>query len=89
VRVVVYRHAGDHSADHRSVAVSRLLVRLVIVDRNRPEMYERLSDLFARAPHVQVIFDRRSGVGESPTTERRQEAEPEFRSRGYIVVDVP
>jgi hypothetical protein len=49
---------------------------LIIVSRDKPELYERLQESFSAAPLVWVIFDRRRGerrrAGGSAAAERRR-----------------
>ena len=66
-------------------------MRLVIVDRNRPDVYQRMTDRFASDPKVRVMFDRRSRVTELPSDRRRDEDESKANlwDEGYIVVVTP
>jgi hypothetical protein len=68
-------------------------VRLLIVDRNRPHVYERLLERFAHEPNVEVMFDRRS-TGTTPRSHERRLDRDDSRANlwdegGYIVVVTP
>ena len=68
-------------------------MRLLIVDRHRPHVYERLLERFAEEPNVQVMFDRRSR-DTAPRPDERRLDEDDSRANlwdegGYIVVVTP
>ena len=66
-------------------------MRLVIVDRNRPDVYQRMADRVASDPKVRVLVDRRSRVTELPADRRRDEDDSKANlwDEGYIVVVTP
>jgi hypothetical protein len=55
---------------------------IFIVARDRPDLYRYLSQTFADAENVQVIWDRRSG-------ERRATSNPQATSNPHIVSGRP
>jgi len=74
---------------------------IFIVARDRPDLYRYLSQTFADAQNVQVIWDRRGGERRSATVtghpverrqrERRQRAsvDTELRTVGYAFISIP
>jgi hypothetical protein len=62
-------------------------MKLIIVDRNKVETFNRLRQKFADQPDVKVILERRKNRpgDESKGGERRRLRKP-FGSRDYIVV---
>jgi hypothetical protein len=75
---------------------------IFIVARDRPDLYRYLSQTFADAQNVQVIWDRRGGDRRTPGAipgrpnerrhaERRQRAnvEHELRTVGYAFISIP
>jgi hypothetical protein len=62
---------------------------LVIVARNRPDLFEQLANRFAREPHVRVMFDRRQGIATTSDGERRraeEAANERLRTEGFVIV---
>lgn len=71
-------------------------MKLIIVDRSKPETYRRLKEKFADELNVEVIWDRRTrhrrrfttiGGPERRSRERRQLVKP-YNGRDYIVIHV-
>jgi len=71
-------------------------MKLIIVERSRREMYERLTRQFEDDIHVAVILERRGGQrrrsprGAGPERrwhDRRRLSKP-FDGRGYIVIQI-
>jgi hypothetical protein len=62
---------------------------LVIVDRNRADVFERLANRFAREPNIRVMFDRRRGPGTPPENERRDEVAMGSLADGYVIIRRP
>jgi hypothetical protein len=74
---------------------------IFIVARDRPDLYRYLSQIFADAESVQVIWDRRAGdrralpsrraSDELRSSERRNRAsvDPELRVGGYAFITIP
>jgi hypothetical protein len=90
------REPHELCPDHRTStrrARGLVLVRLLIVDRNRRDVYERLVDQFANDPNVRVMFDRRSEDTPPSSSERRQDEDDSradlWDEGGYIVVVTP
>ena len=67
-----------------------LPLTFVIVDRDRPELVEKLKSRFAGNQSVRLIFDRRIRLGESPVAdERRWDAEglsAVLSDKGFIII---
>jgi hypothetical protein len=73
---------------------------IFIVARDRPDLYRYLSQTFADAENVQVIWDRRAGERRATSiearrperrrTERRRRAsvEQELRTVGYAFISI-
>jgi hypothetical protein len=73
---------------------------IFIVARDRPDLYRYLSQTFADAENVQVIWDRRAGERRAASTgarrperrraERRRRAsvEQELRTVGYAFISI-
>ena len=73
---------------------------IFIVARDRPDLYRYLSQTFADAENVQVIWDRRTGDRRAPTDEvrhperrqgdrrRRVGIEHELRTVGYAFITI-
>jgi len=70
-----------------------------VVARDRPDLYRYLSQTFADAKNVEVIWDRRTGerrrAEDAPTRDRRQRdrrtrraADDEIRRLGYVFLTV-
>ena len=66
-------------------------MRFLIVDRNRPDVYERLATRFAGDLDVRVIFDRRSRALRLADDRRRDDDDSKANlwDEGYIVVVKP
>ena len=65
------------------------MTSLVIVARDRPDLFEQLANRFAREPHVRVMFDRRQGLAPTGDGERRlaeEAANERLRTEGFIIV---
>ena len=71
-------------------------MKLIIVDRSKPETFRRLKEKFADDLNVEVIWDRRTrqrrrfttmGGPERRSRERRQLVKP-YNGRDYIVIHV-
>jgi hypothetical protein len=71
-------------------------MKLIIVDRAKPETYRRLKEKFADELNVEVIWDRRTRQRRRMTAmrgperrsrERRQLVKP-FNGKDYIVIHV-
>lgn len=71
-------------------------MRLIIVDRSKPETYERLKRTFADDINVQVIWERRTRDRRRTTDTRgperrareRRQLDKGFNGRDYIVIYV-
>jgi hypothetical protein len=73
---------------------------IFIVARDRPDLYRYLSQTFADAENVQVIWDRRAGERRVANTEprrperrrgerrRRASVEQELRTIGYAFISI-
>ncbi len=73
---------------------------IFIVARDRPDLYRYLSQTFADAQNVQVIWDRRAGERRERTAagrlperrlgarRRRAGLEQELRSAGYVFITI-
>ena len=73
---------------------------IFIVARDRPDLYRSLSQTFADAENVQVIWDRRAGERRAASTEarrperrraerrRRASVEQELRTVGYAFISI-
>jgi len=73
---------------------------IFIVARDRPDLYRYLSQTFADAENVQVIWDRRAGERRTDTPgvrvpdrrvgdrRRRGGAEQELQSVGYVFITI-
>jgi hypothetical protein len=73
---------------------------IFIVARDRPDLYRYLSQTFADAENVQVIWDRRAGERRAASTEarrperrraerrRRASVEQELRTVGYAFISI-
>jgi hypothetical protein len=71
-------------------------MKLIIVDRSKPETFRRLKEKFADELNVEVIWDRRTRQRRRSSTmhgperrsrERRQLVKP-FNGKDYIVIHV-
>ncbi|HEY3100241.1 MAG TPA: hypothetical protein VGL14_15110 [Methylomirabilota bacterium] len=73
---------------------------IFIVARDRPDLYRYLSQTFADAENVQVVWDRRAGDRRAASIEarrperrraerrRRASVEQELRSVGYAFISI-
>ncbi|MBI4608093.1 MAG: hypothetical protein HY726_03695 [Candidatus Rokubacteria bacterium] len=70
---------------------------LFVVTRNRPDLFDRLTEWFSEVTDAQVIFDRRQGQRRNPAQaheperrrgdrRRRLGIEAELRSHGFVLV---
>jgi hypothetical protein len=59
---------------------------LVIVARDRPELYEQLVNRYGRLSHVRVMLDRRRAAAAPVEGERRRDDEVNegLSTRGYV-----
>jgi len=65
------------------------VISLVIVARNRPDLFEQLANRFAREPSVRVMFDRRQTVAPPADVDRRrvqEAANQRLQAEGFIIV---
>ncbi len=74
---------------------------IFVVARDRPDLYRYLSQTFADAENVQVIWDRRSSERRTSGDERagaerrrgerrtRPTVEQELRTVGYVFITIP
>ena len=71
-------------------------MKLIIVDRAKPEVYARLRKQFEDELGVQVLFERRTrerrrtvrNVGPERRSHNRRRLEKRFGDNGYIVIYV-
>ena len=60
-------------------------MKLIIVDRSKPETYARLREQFAGDPNVKVMFEQRKDSRPSGGGERRRLHKP-LKGREFFVV---
>jgi hypothetical protein len=67
---------------------------LIIVARDRPELFGTLATIYGQKGEVEIFFDRRraqAGTGSRDRPERRAQAhrDAELHERGYLVIPRP
>jgi hypothetical protein len=71
-------------------------MKLIIVDRSKPETYRRLKDKFADELNVEVIWDRRTKQrrrqsdtrGPERRSRERRQLVKDYEGKDYIVIHV-
>ena len=67
---------------------------LIIVSRDRPDLFQTLVDTSSRTGVVEILFDRRqghpwTGRGDCPQRRARSNRDRVLRERGFIVIPQP
>ena len=67
---------------------------LVIVSRDQPELWARLTFTYAHEPDVEVCFDRRqgepcTGMGDRPDRRSPPSPDTDLQDHGFIVIPRP
>lgn len=67
---------------------------LIVVSRDRPDLFQTLVDTSSQTGVVEILLDRRqgqpwSGRGERPHRRARTNRERVLRERGFIVIPQP
>jgi hypothetical protein len=71
-------------------------MKLIIVDRSKPETYNRLKQQFADDLNVEVVWDRRTGErrrresrpGPERRSRDRRKFSKAFNGRDYIIIHI-